>query len=148
MELINYDSYGGLVPYTPQSSNKTYRDSVPNTMSTFSRKKYQKLAPGKSPGIPLCRYSLRFFNSALWASDTKNLFTLFPRRSTEISLMGQNRKHHTADGYSLLSALSTTLHMNGITRACRMTATLAATANVPPHSPFSKGARGLVGVGD
>jgi hypothetical protein len=28
-----------------------------------------------------------------------------------------------------------------------MTATLAATANVPPHSPFSKGARGRSGGG-
>ena len=72
--------------------DKSIRDSVPNTMSTFSRKKYQKLAPGKPPGVPLPRYSVRFFNSAPWASNTKNLLALAPRRYTEIFLMGQYRK--------------------------------------------------------
>jgi hypothetical protein len=72
---------------------KSHRGDAPNAMSTFSRKKYQKLAPEKSPGVSLQRYLVRFFNSALRASDTKNLFTLVPRRSTEIFLMGQNQRH-------------------------------------------------------
>jgi hypothetical protein len=76
-----------------KGNNKPYRGYAPNTMSTFSRKKYQKLAPAKSPGVPLCRDSLRFFNSAPWASDTKNLLTLVPPRCTEIFLMGQYRKY-------------------------------------------------------
>jgi hypothetical protein len=101
VELIVFHN-GGLAPFTP--------------MSTFYRKKYQKLTPAimtcerqastyllirkllalesliQSPGVPLLRYSVRFFNSALWASDTKNLFTLAPQRSTEIFLMGPERK--------------------------------------------------------
>jgi hypothetical protein len=85
--------------------DKTHRGEAPNTVSTFSGKKYQKPAPAKSPGVTLCRYSVRFSNSALWASDTKNLFTLVPRRFTEISLMGQYRKYTQgpvapATGYS------------------------------------------------
>jgi hypothetical protein len=71
--------HGGHAPYTP--------------LVLLNRQKYQKLAPEQSPGVPLCRYSLRFFNSALWASDTKNLLTLVPRPSTEIPLMGQYREN-------------------------------------------------------
>jgi hypothetical protein len=67
------------------------------SLGTFSRKKYQKLAPEQSPGVPLCRASLRFSNSAPWASDTKNLFTLAPPRSTEISLMGQCKEQLKKD---------------------------------------------------
>jgi hypothetical protein len=59
----------------------------------FYAKSTKKPAPGKSPGVPLQRSSVRFSNSALWASDTKNLFTLAPRRFTEIFLMGQYQKN-------------------------------------------------------
>jgi hypothetical protein len=66
------------------------RGCAPEYLRTFfPQKSTKKLAPSKSPGVPLLRCSVRFSNSALWASDTKNLLTLAPPRSTEISLMGQ-----------------------------------------------------------
>jgi hypothetical protein len=125
-------------------------------MSTFSRKKYQKLAPEKSPGVPLCRDSLRFFNSASWASDTKNLFTLVPRRCTEIFLMGQYRKQRTKwipafagmTGYARGESpgnwqgifIKWTLNMRQHLQCHNMSL---------PIAPFPKGkGGGMVGVGD
>jgi hypothetical protein len=50
---------------------------------------------------------------------------------------------------SLLSAWSTTLHMNGITSACRLTVPLATTANKSPCPLVRKGVKGdLGGAGD
>jgi hypothetical protein len=75
-------------------NNKIYRGSAPNTVSTFFPKKStKKAAPEKSPGVPLGRASVKFNNSSEASSDTLNFFTLGPRRSTEIFLMGPDRKN-------------------------------------------------------
>jgi hypothetical protein len=142
-----------------RETNKTYRGFTPNAVSTFYRKKYQKLTPGKSPGVTLPRFSVRFFNSDEMSSDTKNLFTLAPRRSTEISLMGQYEKQRQNDSGQagmtgcvlvfLLSALSWALHMNKLTLACSLTVTLTTTANKSPCPLVRKGVKGdLGGAGD
>jgi hypothetical protein len=109
-------SYRGYIPNTP-IQNKSFRDSVPNTVSTFSRKKYQKLAPVQSPGVPLFRYSVRFFNSAATTSNTKNLFTLVPPRSTEISLMGPYKNKALQD-HSLFSSRHSREGGNPFSLAC------------------------------
>jgi hypothetical protein len=79
--------------------DKTYLGFAPQYQDYFfTQKSTKKPAPVKSPGVPLQRSSVRFFNSALRASDTKNLLTLAPRRSTEIFLMGQYRKPQKDSG--------------------------------------------------
>jgi hypothetical protein len=134
MEVNNINSIRGFAPQ--------YQEYF------FTQKSTKKPAPSKSPGVPLCRDSLRFSNSALRASDTKNLFTLVPRRCTEISLMGQY-KYTYSKAVSLIECMVDHITDETYTYACSITEPLAATANKSPCPLVRKGVKGdLGGAGD
>jgi hypothetical protein len=113
MEVNNINSIRGFAPQ--------YQEYF------FTQKSTKKPAPSKSPGVPLCRDSLRFSNSAL---------------------MGQY-KYTYSKAVSLIECMVDHITDETYTYACSITEPLAATANKSPCPLVRKGVKGdLGGAGD